>query len=87
MLGTRWERVVENLPMAYKVTTPAGGTCSVVFWGHTSGRVHFERDFLPRPYVEGSLEAHLKKAGARALRITGRLKGPLSSEYELSWDY
>jgi len=80
-------RVVENLPMAYKVTTPAGGTCSVVFSGHTRGRVHFGRDFLPRPYVEGSLEAHLKKAGARALRITGRLTGPLASEYELSWDY
>lgn len=80
-------RVIGYLPMAYKVTTPAGGACSVAFQDHTHARVSFERDFLPRPYVEGSLEAHLKKAGARSARIRGQLAGPLACEYELSWDF
>lgn len=79
-------RVLENLPMAYLVTTPTGGSLSVVWSGHTHGRIIFSRDFLPRPYVEGSLEAHLKKAGARAVRVAGRLTGALSSEYEVSWE-
>jgi uncharacterized protein (TIGR02265 family) len=81
------KRVIEYLPMAYKVTTPAGGACSVVFPGHTRALVTFERDFLPRPYVEGSLEAHLKQAGASSARIVGRMTGPVSCEYELSWDF
>lgn len=79
-------RVLENLPMAYKLMMPTGGGLSVVWLGHTRCRVIFERDFLPRAYVEGSLEAHLKKAGARALSITGRLTGELSSEYDISWE-
>jgi uncharacterized protein (TIGR02265 family) len=81
------KRVIEYLPMAYKVTTPAGGSCSVAFPDLTTGLVTFERDFLPRPYVEGSLEAHLKQAGARSARITGRMRGPLACEYELTWDF
>jgi uncharacterized protein (TIGR02265 family) len=81
------KRVIEYLPMAYKVTTPAGGACSVFFPDLTTGIVTFERDFLPRPYVEGSLEAHLKQAGARSARISGRMTGPLSCEYELTWDF
>ncbi|WNG41399.1 DUF2378 family protein [Archangium violaceum] len=79
-------RVLENLPMAYKLMMPTGGGLSVVWLGHTHCRIVFERDFLPRSYVEGSLEAHLKKAGARSLRITGRLTGSLSSEYDVSWE-
>lgn len=79
-------RVLENLPMSYKVMMPTGGALSVVWLGHTSCRVCFSRDFLPRPYVEGSLEAQLKKSGAHSLRITGRLTGALSSEYDVSWE-
>lgn len=78
-------RVVENLPTAYKVTTPMGGPLSVVWWGMTGARVVFTKDSLPRSYLEGSLEAQLKKAGARGVRISGRVLGPLSSEYEMSW--
>ena len=81
------KRVIEYLPLAYKVTTPGGGACSVAFPDLTTGIVTFERDFLPRPYVEGSLEAHLKQAGARSARINGRMTGPLSCEYELTWDF
>ncbi|PTL79743.1 TIGR02265 family protein [Vitiosangium sp. GDMCC 1.1324] len=79
-------RVMENLPMAYKVMMPTGGGLSVVWLGYTHCRVLFTRDFLPRAYVEGSLEANLKKAGARSLRIAGRLTGALSSEYDVSWE-
>ncbi len=78
-------RVVEHLPTSYRVTTPTGGALSVVWWGMTGARVLFARDVLPRSYVEGSLEAQLKKAGARGVRISGRMLGPLSSEFELSW--
>lgn len=81
------KRVIEYLPLAYKVTTPGGGACSVAFPDLNTGIVTFERDFLPRPYVEGSLEAHLKQAGARSARITGRMTGPLSCEYELTWEF
>ncbi|HEX5748515.1 MAG TPA: TIGR02265 family protein [Archangium sp.] len=80
-------RVLEYLPMAYKVVMPAGSGISVSFLGHTRAFITFERDFLPVQYVEGALEAHLKQAGARSARIVGRPKAPLSSEYELSWDF
>ena len=79
-------RALESLPMAYLVTTPTGGTLSVSWLGHMHSRIVFSRDFLPRPNVEGSLEAHLKKAGARAIRVTGRWTGGLSSEYDLVWE-
>ena len=85
MLSGTPRRVVENLPTAYRVTTPAGGPLSVVWWGQTGARILFTRDALPRPYLEGSLEALLKKAGARGLRIHGRALGPLSSEYNVAW--
>lgn len=78
-------RVVEHLATSYRVTTPTGGALSVVWWGLTGARVLFSHDVLPRSYVEGSLEAQLKKAGARGVRISGRMLGPLASEYELSW--
>ena len=79
-------RALEGLPMAYRVTTPTGGALSVAWLGYTHSRITFARDFLPRPYVEGSLEAHLKKAGARAVRVTGQWTGGLSSQYDLSWE-
>jgi uncharacterized protein (TIGR02265 family) len=79
-------RALENLPMAYLVTTPTGGPLTVSWPEHMHCRLTFSRDFLPRPYVEGTLEAHLKKAGARAVRVTGRWTGGLASEYELSWE-
>lgn len=78
-------QVLENLPLAYKVMMPAGGTLSVERDGYTRSRVTLTRDFLPCAYVEGSLEAQLKKAGVSGLRVSGRRTGPLSSEYELSW--
>ncbi len=84
MSGTP-RRVVENLPTAYKLTTPSGGPVSVVWWGQTGARILFTRDALPRPYLEGSLEAQLQKAGARGVRILGRALGPLSSEYNVAW--
>jgi uncharacterized protein (TIGR02265 family) len=79
-------RVLENLPMTYGMTTPMGGPCTVVTTGPTSGRITLGRDLLPRPFMEGSLEAYFRKGGAQGLRILGRLTGPLSSEYELAWD-
>lgn len=79
-------RILDNMPMGYRVTTPAGGACKVVLKGQTGGRLILERDVVPRPYVEGSLEAHFLKEGAQGLRIAGKVTGPLSSEYELSWE-
>jgi uncharacterized protein (TIGR02265 family) len=79
-------QVLENLPLAYKLMMPAGGTMTVARDGYTRSRVVLTRDFLPCSYVEGSLEAQLKKAGASGLRVAGRRTGPLSSEYELSWN-
>lgn len=78
-------QVLENLPLAYKLMMPAGGTMTVARDGYTRSRVLLTRDFLPCSYMEGSLEAQLKKAGASGLRLSGRRTGPLSSEYELSW--
>jgi uncharacterized protein (TIGR02265 family) len=79
-------RILESLPMAYAMTSPAGGACKVALTGPTSGRILFERDVVPCSYVVGSLETHFLKEGARGLRISGRVTGPLSSEYELSWE-
>ncbi|MFL5359116.1 TIGR02265 family protein [Archangium sp.] len=78
-------QVLENLPLAYRLMMPAGGTMTVSRDGYTRSRVLLTRDFLPCSYMEGSLEAQLKKAGASGLRVTGRRTGSLSSEYELSW--
>jgi uncharacterized protein (TIGR02265 family) len=78
-------QVLENLPLAYKLMMPAAGTLSVARDGYTRSRVVLTRDFLPCAYVEGSLEAQLKKGGASGLRVSGRRTGSLSSEYELSW--
>lgn len=79
-------RVLEYLPMAYKVVMPAGSGISVSFPEHTRAFITFERDFLPRQYVEGSLEAHLKQAGARSARIVAQKTGPLSCVVELNWE-
>ncbi|MCY1083328.1 TIGR02265 family protein [Archangium lansingense] len=79
-------RVIEYLPMAYKVVMPAGSGISVAISDHNRALVTFERDFLPRQYVEGALEAHLKQAGARTARIIARPRGPLSSVVELTWE-
>ncbi|MFY0582380.1 TIGR02265 family protein [Cystobacter fuscus] len=58
-------RVLENLPMAYQMISPKGGPLSVTALGPTRARVNFQRDVLPCAYLEGLLEALLKKAGAR----------------------
>jgi uncharacterized protein (TIGR02265 family) len=78
-------RMLENLPAAYPVLSPKGGTLSVVMPGSTCARVLFSRDILPSAYLEGLLEALLKKSGARGVRIEGQRPGPLSSEFLLSW--
>jgi uncharacterized protein (TIGR02265 family) len=78
-------RVLENLPMAYQVLSPKGGPLAVTTLGPTRARVTFSRDVLPCAYLEGLLEALLKKAGARGVRIEGRRVGPFISEYLLSW--
>lgn len=78
-------RMLENLPAAYPVLSPRGGTLTVSTPGSTCARVVFSRDVLPGAYLEGLLEALLKKAGARGVRIEGGRPGPLSCEFVLSW--
>ena len=78
-------RVLENLSMAYQALTPMGGPLTVTWLSSSRARVTFSRDLLPRPYLEGLLEALLKKAGARGVRVEGQRLAPLSSEYELTW--
>jgi uncharacterized protein (TIGR02265 family) len=78
-------RLLDSLPMAYAAASANGGRCEVA-WAHAgSALVRLERDFLPRPYVEGALAAALEVVGAREPRVWSRLMGPLSSEYVLSW--
>ncbi|WNG21663.1 TIGR02265 family protein [Cystobacter fuscus] len=78
-------RVLENLPMAYQMLSPKGGPLSVTALGPTRARVNFSRDVLPCAYLEGLLEALLKKAGARGVRIEGRRVNSFSCEFLLSW--
>ncbi|ATB29779.1 TIGR02265 family protein [Melittangium boletus] len=78
-------RVLENLPMAYQVLTPMGGPMVVTWLSPTRARVTFTRALLPRPYLEGLLEAMLKKAGARGVRVASHRLGPMMSEYDLTW--
>ncbi|WP_434384965.1 TIGR02265 family protein [Melittangium boletus] len=78
-------RVLENLPMAYQVLTPMAGPLTVTWLSPTRARVTFTRSLLPSAYLEGLLEALLKKAGARGVRVACQRLGPLSSEHDLTW--
>jgi uncharacterized protein (TIGR02265 family) len=78
-------RVLENLPMAYQVLTPMAGPLAVTWLSPTRARVTFTRSLLPSAYLEGLLEALLKKAGARGVRVACQRLGPLSSEHDLTW--
>jgi uncharacterized protein (TIGR02265 family) len=85
LLGGNPNRLLDSLPMAYAVASPMnGGRCQVTS-GEWTAVVLLERDFLPRPYVEGALASALKVVGAREPRVKGRYMGPLVSEYVLTW--
>ncbi|WNG37130.1 DUF2378 family protein [Archangium violaceum] len=79
------KRLVDSLPMAYAVASSNGGQCSVTWEESRRVRVLFDHDFLPSAYVEGALTAALEVMGARDPRVRGRMLGPLSCEYSLTW--
>ncbi|HYO52456.1 TIGR02265 family protein [Archangium sp.] len=79
------KRLLDSLPMAYAAASANGGQCMVTWAQPGSALVRLERDFLPRPYVEGALAAALEVVGTREPRVWSQPLGPLSSEYVLSW--
>jgi uncharacterized protein (TIGR02265 family) len=85
LLGGDPKRLLDSLPMAYAVASSTGsGRCQVTSAEHTA-LMSLDRDFLPRPYVEGALASALEVVGAREPRVRGRHTGPLASEYVLTW--
>jgi uncharacterized protein (TIGR02265 family) len=79
------KRLLDSLPMAYAMASANGGQCAVTWLGPRRALVLFNRDFLPRAYLEGAMAAALEVVGAREARVRGRLTGALASEYELTW--
>jgi uncharacterized protein (TIGR02265 family) len=85
LLGGDPKRLLDSLPMAYAVASSTGsGRCQVTSGEHMA-LVLLDRDFLPRPYVEGALMSALEVVGAREPWVKGRHMGPLASEYVLTW--
>lgn len=77
-------RLLNSLPWAVQVgiggvevsmrrTSPWGGILTV------------QRDFCPRPFVEGGFLATLRAAGVTNAKVRSWPAGPATTEYELSW--
>jgi uncharacterized protein (TIGR02265 family) len=85
LLGGNPKRLLDSLPMAYAVASSTGsGRCQVTS-SERAALMLLDRDFLPRPYVEGALASALEVVGVREPRVRGRHLSPLSSEYVLTW--
>jgi uncharacterized protein (TIGR02265 family) len=77
--------LLDTLPTTHRMTTSAG-ECKVHWTGFHSAVVRITRDFLPHPYMEGSLQGSFESARVRGLTVRCRPTPSLDTEYELSWD-
>ncbi|HEY0097149.1 MAG TPA: TIGR02265 family protein [Archangium sp.] len=79
-------RIVEALPVTYRVSTTFGER-RVEWTSHQSGRLVGKREFLPYPFHEGVLLAVLEATGAQGVQVRGRATSELDCECEFSWTH
>lgn len=76
---------LEGLRVVYRVSV-SFGELELVHTGPTSARLTLKRVFMPRAFHEGMLLAALESRNVRGARVHGRQVGPLSNEYEITWE-
>jgi uncharacterized protein (TIGR02265 family) len=77
-------RLLSSLPWAIKVGI-GGVEVSMRRTSPWSGIVTVQRDFCPRPFVEGGFLATFEAAGVKGAKVRSWPTGPNTSEYELTW--
>jgi uncharacterized protein (TIGR02265 family) len=79
-------RLLNNMPSTTQAilgdNTGLGQTTRT---GRTSSVLSYTRDLVPRAYNEGALKAALEAVNAKEVQVLARAKGPLETDYELSW--
>jgi uncharacterized protein (TIGR02265 family) len=78
------KRMMDTVPDIYRQSLSFGAR-EVVWTGPTSGRVRLRGDLLPWACHEGALEALLRAAGARGVRVEREWVRGLDAEYAFSW--
>jgi len=78
-------RLLNSLPSATR-TTSSVAEGSVWLTGPKSGVLCYKRDFMPRPYTAGALQATFESAKVKGVKVNPRPIGPLDTEYEISWE-
>ncbi len=76
---------LEGLRVVYQIAVSFGAT-ELVNTGPTSARLTLKRVFMPLAFHEGVLLGSLVARGVRGCQVRGRQVGPLSNEYEISWE-
>jgi uncharacterized protein (TIGR02265 family) len=78
-------RLLNSLPWAIQVgVSGVGATARMT--GPWSGLLTVQRDFCPRPFVEGGLRAAFEAARVKGVKVRSWPAGPTDTEYELSWE-
>lgn len=79
-------RLLKNMPSTTQaILGDHTGLGQMTQTGRTSGVLSYSRDLVPRAYNEGALEAALESVNAKEVQVHARPKGPLDTDYELSW--
>ncbi len=76
--------LISQVPTAFKATTGYGQRF-VTWEGETSARVDFEHEFLPIPYLRGTIQAGLDAAGAKGASVEGRSPGFMKASFQVRW--
>jgi uncharacterized protein (TIGR02265 family) len=78
-------RMMDTVPDIYRQSLSFGAR-EVVWTGPTQGRVRLRGDLLPSACHEGVLEALLRAAGGREVRVERAWTHGLDGEYAFSWE-
>ncbi|HEX8436345.1 TIGR02265 family protein [Archangium sp.] len=78
-------RMMDTVPDLYRQSWSFGAR-EVVWTGPSSGRVRLHGDLLPSACHEGVLEALLRAAGGRGVRVAREWTHGLDGEYAFSWE-
>jgi len=86
MMNTgKTRNMLAGLRVVYRVAV-SFGEIELENTGPTSARLTMKRVFMPLAFHEGVLSAALKANNIQGARVRGRQVGPLSNEYEISWE-